>query len=307
MKKLLLVLLIACAATPSSGYIAMKKRLGDAVLQVKWPGFPVTWVLVPTQGSNITGSRTLSQVANSSFGTWDAVTTATIAFTRGADATSRPYAIDGVNIVKTNMTPSEWAAAALGIEDALAITGTLPLDLTGEIFDADIAFNPNPPNLFSTDTTTPSTHFDFEAILTHEIGHFLGLDHSAILAATMFPSVGEGVSFPRVLSSDDIAGVSSIYPTTSYLTKGSISGTVRLTSNASVFGAIVVAVNSNGQPAAHGVSDTKGNFTIYGLDPGNYTIYAEPMDAPFSFDNQAVLQEIFPGSTPLTSFTTRFR
>src|SRR6185436_21123392 len=123
--------------------------------------------------------------------------------------------------------------------------------------------------------------------------------------ATMSPRIGTGVSAPRALSSDDIAGVSSLYPTASYLTKGSISGTVRLTSNASVYGAIVVAVNSNGQPAAHGVSDTRGNYTIYGLDAGNYTIYAEPMDSPFSFDDQGVFGAIFPTSTVSTSFTTR--
>src|SRR6185436_16899864 len=125
--------------------------------------------------------------------------------------------------------------------------------------------------------------------------------------ATMSPRIGTGVSAPRALSSDDIAGVSSLYPTASYLTKGSISGTVRLTSNASVYGAIVVAVNANGQPAAHGVSDPSGNYTIYGLDPGAYTLYAEPMDAPFSFDEQGVLDRIFPNSTASTSFTTRFR
>jgi hypothetical protein len=69
----------------------------------------------------------------------------------------------------------------------------------------------------------------------------------------------------------------------------------------------VVAVDANGQPAAHGVTDTRGYYTIYGLNPGTYTIYAEPMDSPYSFSDQAVLGLIHPGSTVSTSFTTRFR
>jgi len=306
MKKFVFILLIACMALPASAYITQRKLLGTAILQMKWPTFPVNWVLVPTQGANITGSRTLSAVADTSFGTWDAITTATIAFTRGADvAPSTNYGFDSRNILKTNLTTQEWLSSGAG--QALAITSTTSAALTGEILDADIIFNPDPTLPFSTSPTTPALSYDFETVLTHEVGHLLGLDHSAILSATMFPRVSLGVNAPRALSADDIAGVSSIYPTSSYLTRGSISGTVRLTSNASVYGAVVVAVDANGQPAAHGVTDPSGNYTIYGLNPGTYTIYAEPMDAPFQFNEQGVLGEIFPGSTVSTSFTTRFR
>jgi hypothetical protein len=66
-------------------------------------------------------------------------------------------------------------------------------------------------------------------------------------------------------------------------------------------------VNSDGQPVAHGVSDTKGNYVINGLDPGTYTIYAEPMDSPYFSSDQSVLDKIYPGSTISTLFTTRFR
>jgi hypothetical protein len=304
MKKLVFILLIVCMAVPSSGYITQKKLLGNAILQIKWPSFPVTWALVPTQGSLITGSRSLSTVADTSFATWDAITTATIAFARGADTSaSISFGFDGINILKTNMTALEYQNSGAG--DALALTSTTSGAFTGDILDSDIFFNPTVN--FSTDPTTPGTHYDFETVLTHEVGHLLGLDHSAILSATMFPRVSQGVNAPRALSSDDVAGVSSLYPTASYLTRGSISGTVRLTSNASVYGAIVVAVDSNGQPAAHGVTDASGNYTIYGLNAGTYSIYAEPMDSPFSFDDQGVLGEIFPGSTVSTSFTTRYR
>src|SRR6185436_18545890 len=112
MKKVLFALLIASAAIPSSGYIAQKKLLGTAVLQVKWPSSTINWVLVPVQTPNITGTRTLSQATDASFATWDAVSTANITMVRGADTSaSATVALNGVNIVKTNMSAAEYAAA----------------------------------------------------------------------------------------------------------------------------------------------------------------------------------------------------
>ena len=304
MKKLWTVgLLLLGLSVPVHSYITQRDILvGGAVGQVKWPTSTVSWVLDPTQGSNITGSRSLSTVMQASFDAWDAVTTANITFSRGADSAGAIGSGDNINRIKVNLTPAQYQTAA---GSALGLTLTNYNLVTGAILDADIIFDPTLP--YSTDTTTPATSYDLQSVATHEIGHMLGLDHSTILSATMFPRVSAGVNAPRVLSSDDIAGVSSIYPTSAFLTRGSISGTVRLTSNASVYGAVVVAVDSNGQPAAHGVSDPSGYYTIYGLSPGTYTIYAEPMDQPYSPSDQSTLNRVFPGPTISTGFGTRFR
>lgn len=305
MRKLwILGVLILCVAAPVHSYITTRDILaGGAVSQIKWTGASIPWVLNPTQGANITGSRSLSAVMQASFDAWDTVTTANITFARGTDAGAGAVnSNDSLNTVKVNLSPTAYLTTA---GSALALTLTSYDLVTGTVLDADIIFDPTVN--FSTDSTTPASQYDLQTVATHEVGHMLGLDHSTILSATMFPRVGPGVSAPRVLSSDDIAGVSSIYPNASYLTKGSISGTVRLTSNASVYGAIVVAVDSNGQPAAHGLTDPRGYYTIYGLNPGNYTIFAEPMDLPYTFSDQSVFNRIYPGSTVSTGFTTRFR
>ena len=79
---------------------------------------------------------------------------------------------------------------------------------TGAIFDADIEIN-SFDNEFSTSDTIVNT--DLQAVLTHEVGHFLGLDHSTFENATMQANYDLSNLGARTLSSDDIAGICSIY------------------------------------------------------------------------------------------------
>lgn len=51
--------------------------------------------------------------------------------------------------------------------------------------------------------------FDTETVALHEIGHLLGLDHSAVAGAVMAPSYGGP---RRALTQDDIDGVRRLYP-----------------------------------------------------------------------------------------------
>jgi hypothetical protein len=53
--------------------------------------------------------------------------------------------------------------------------------------------------------------FDIETIALHEIGHILGLAHSNVAGAVMFPTVSAN-STNRVLQPDDIEGIRRIYP-----------------------------------------------------------------------------------------------
>ncbi|HWL86255.1 MAG TPA: matrixin family metalloprotease, partial [Polyangiaceae bacterium] len=82
---------------------------------------------------------------------------------------------------------------------------------TGEIFDADMEINTAQQTLTVPPATLSSTGFDFESIVTHEAGHFLGLAHSADAQATMYAHYFPGSTTMRTLTSDDTAGVCSIY------------------------------------------------------------------------------------------------
>src|SRR3954468_11727362 len=65
---------------------------------------------------------------------------------------------------------------------------------------------------FFTGSTGCSNGFYIEDIAAHEFGHFLGLGHSAVTSATMFPSVSACAMGNRTLDPDDIAGVEALSP-----------------------------------------------------------------------------------------------
>jgi matrixin/MG2 domain-containing protein/alpha-galactosidase-like protein len=51
-----------------------------------------------------------------------------------------------------------------------------------------------------------------EDVLTHEFGHALGMLHTTVTDATMYPTYTLCSTMPRSLASDDIAGIESLYP-----------------------------------------------------------------------------------------------
>lgn len=93
----------------------------------------------------------------------------------------------------------------------LALTTITYLKDTGEIVDADIEVNSANVQLSTSDTNITN---DLQAILTHEVGHFLGLAHSEVQDATMHRlyNVNVGDATFRTLSEDDRRGICDLYP-----------------------------------------------------------------------------------------------
>ncbi|KAK1374301.1 Metalloendoproteinase [Heracleum sosnowskyi] len=54
-------------------------------------------------------------------------------------------------------------------------------------------------------------HIDMETVALHEIGHLLGLEHSSVEGAIMYPSVSDGMT--KVLHGDDVQGIKELYQT----------------------------------------------------------------------------------------------
>jgi len=110
------------------------------------------------------------------------------------------------NIVLWVTDSSQWTHEP-GI---LALTRLTFGACSGLIYDADIEINAAD-FTFSADPTPPDGTIDLENTLTHEIGHFLGLDHSYDFHATMFPQAPEAETSKRDLDEDDINGLCCLY------------------------------------------------------------------------------------------------
>jgi hypothetical protein len=103
---------------------------------------------------------------------------------------------------------SEWPYKNTGAE-TLALTTVYFNPDTGEIYDANIELNSYDASFVLDASDADSEHDDLNAVLTHEIGHFLGLSHSGVWNATMFQSYQVGMS---TLEDDDVAAICASLP-----------------------------------------------------------------------------------------------
>jgi len=81
---------------------------------------------------------------------------------------------------------------------------------TGEIFDGDIVFFKEAGNWKFENS---EDGLDFKHVALHEIGHFLGLTHSNIKQAIMYPTVNLHTLKVSNLHEDDIWGALALYDT----------------------------------------------------------------------------------------------
>ena len=98
--------------------------------------------------------------------------------------------------------------------DHTIATTTTHLDhTTGEILDADMAVN-SAIDRFSVSDDGQDVdgvkNQDLVSVVTHEVGHFFGLDHSKVPGSVMYFQAQPGLH--RELAADDIAGICAIYP-----------------------------------------------------------------------------------------------
>jgi hypothetical protein len=80
---------------------------------------------------------------------------------------------------------------------------------TGAILDVDLEVSPSAKWSFS--DVPPADGVDLETVLLHEVGHMLGLAHSAETTSAMYPTYQPG-TVHRTLDDDDMAGICEIYP-----------------------------------------------------------------------------------------------
>src|SRR5437867_1367203 len=129
-----------------------------------------------------------------------------------------------------------------------AVVGlTLSIFSGSELIEADLLFNPAlqfTTTLETDEALQAAGAFDVEAVAAHELGHVLGLHHSGVESATMWPLSSV---LQRRLDMDDVTGVRVLYPSGGE--RGAIAGQVTVNGTAA-FGAQVVARGDSGALAA---------------------------------------------------------
>ncbi len=248
-----------------------------------WATFPVAYN-IHVAGLPSTGNGSEFVAIHAAFETWQKVAASMITFSYEGVTDTRFMGKDYVNLISFQDDSFDFGT------DIIAVTLSSSNE-SKEFEDSDIIFNPNLD--FSTHGGPDS--FDLQAIATHEIGHLLGLDHTAIVSAVMHPRVppnptgGRPQTFGRVLQSDDQTGSSVLYPEPEFANStGGIEGRIVL-DDAGVFGAHVVTLDEEGRSVASTLSFKDGTYRIRGLVPGSYSVYAEPLDGPVEGSNFGVL------------------
>ncbi|TNE48829.1 MAG: matrixin family metalloprotease [Deltaproteobacteria bacterium] len=181
---------------------AYKRIFTPGGAAVKWQSTPVGWSYNHNNFQQISQQQML-QVLQASFSKWESPNCSALVFAYKGATGSIWNQNDSSNVLIWNSQIPDP-----NFPTALALTIPTYVNATGAYTDADIIYNASYP--WSANPT--SQQYDVVGTSTHEIGHLLGLDHTQVASATMFPTASPGVCSCRTLKQDDIDGVCAIYP-----------------------------------------------------------------------------------------------
>lgn len=275
--------LLVVAGAPASAYLKLGTRSGERTVTLSWRELPVRYFITNQSGGGVNPNEVRDAVARA-FTTWHDVETAQTSSEFVGFTSARPNDDDGLTVIGFENRPDQ--------DRTLGATSFLVDTLSGEIVEAEIFFNSTFD--WSVASAGQANRFDLESIALHEIGHLLGLGHSAlgetelraggrrVLAAeaVMFPiAFSQGTTEGRTLRADDTAGLSDIYPNPALRRDlGSVSGRITK-SGQGVLGAHVVAFNMRTGRMVGGFSlNEDGRYVIAGLEAGPHVLRVEPLD-----------------------------
>lgn len=271
----LLLLLLPVTSFAGGPLLAGGPSFGVDGQPITWnpAAMPISYRVDPGPMASVGGTVVISNAAGlarvkNMFAVWQAVATANVSFnyagpllpagsyTAGSDVTTAAQYNDVLGSCESGaQSPIIFDAdgsllSALGLPpEIIGLGGACAEDsTTGYIKAAGILMNGKFQDGVNSNSNYELTANEFDQAMTHEIGHFLGLDHSQInlelLSANLYPCdaskvPGLPVMFPEAicqarvdaglppLAPDDIAWISMLYPSGSFAsTYGTISGRI---------------------------------------------------------------------------------
>jgi predicted Zn-dependent protease len=166
-------------------------------VQERWTAGQVNWYYNPAnQPANLATADVINAI-NTAAARWNGM--CNLAFTYMGTTTAVPNVrstsdtIDRINVFGWGQLTNEMAV--YGAYTKWWYNGSHAL------IDADIVIN----------TANGWTIQNVEAIMTHELGHAIGLDHSNVAASVMFANPYNSYSYQRTLRGDDASACSALY------------------------------------------------------------------------------------------------
>src|SRR5688572_15693679 len=185
-------ILVIAAAEPAFGYVLLSPRR-------RWATTPVS-------------VRTYN-VGNSTITDGDGGVTAVVG------------AIKVWGIISSSSTSSAAvrgsapATIMLNSNGNICTGGCLAATLTGyyvsqsgddRIYDADV-YTSRTHQFYSSRESGCSSEYDIDGVMAHEVGHVIGIGHSNVSGATMYPSVSACNTANRSLATDDVNAKNDLY------------------------------------------------------------------------------------------------
>ena len=123
-----------------------------------------------------------------------------------------PSVSENQNIIVFQSQENAWIhdPRAVGLTTVTMCQNDTPTCAAGTIIDADIELNEV--DFILTPSVATNVQMDLPNTLTHELGHFLGLDHSTDPDSTMYAEAPLRETKKRTVDEDDKAGVCELFP-----------------------------------------------------------------------------------------------
>lgn len=184
-----------------------------------WTSLPLTYRFHASTLEKIDGKRAREAVRRA-FDTWSNVSCdgkrTSLDFVEGPEIKGRLP--KGTDPAKDNFgiyfREAAWPFAEA--DDTLALTNQSYGRVTGNIDYSDIAVNLTKREFALADD---EAGIDLQAVVTHEVGHYIGLAHSRVASSIMIERYCESdnrckgsIDAARALGEDDVAAVCTLYP-----------------------------------------------------------------------------------------------